>query len=179
MVGLVHIRDVRHTHPDRKARELRWRGKLLVRGLFDGEYVFELQSSDTGTTFVHYEQFSGLLVPLFKGMLERDTRPGFEAMNEALQGSNVSDTDGAVEAPYMAFVDASSSAPASLLDAMTSDAAVSAKDGGTLQIRDAGDDGGTTSQELARSTPRAAFDVLVLHGSPKHCRIGGDVRSEL
>ena len=66
-------------------RELRWRGKLLVGGLFDGEHAFELQPTDKGTRFVHHERFSGLLVPLLKGMLERDTRPGFEAMNAALK----------------------------------------------------------------------------------------------
>ncbi|MDD9933380.1 MAG: SRPBCC domain-containing protein [Myxococcales bacterium] len=66
-------------------RELRWRGKLLVRGVMDGEHVFELQPTEDGTRFLHYEHFSGVLVPLLKGMLERDTLPGFEAMNEALK----------------------------------------------------------------------------------------------
>lgn len=66
-------------------RELRWRGKLLVRGVFDGEHVFALQQTETGTRFNHYESFSGLLVPFLKGMLERDIRPGFEAMNRALK----------------------------------------------------------------------------------------------
>ena len=68
-----------------KDRELRWRGKLLVRGVFDGEHVFELQQTETGTRFNHYENFSGLLVTFLKGMLERDIRPGFEAMNRALK----------------------------------------------------------------------------------------------
>jgi len=66
-------------------RELRWRGKLLVRGIMDGEHVFELQPTATGTHFVHYENFTGVLVPLLKGMLERDTLPGFKAMNAALK----------------------------------------------------------------------------------------------
>lgn len=66
-------------------RELRWRGKLFVRGVFDGEHVFELQRTEKGTHFVHYEHFSGALAWLLKGMLERDTRPGFEAMNAALK----------------------------------------------------------------------------------------------
>jgi hypothetical protein len=66
-------------------RELRWRGKLLVRGVFDGEHVFELQRTETGTRFNHCENFSALLVPFLKGMLERDIRPGFEAMNRALK----------------------------------------------------------------------------------------------
>lgn len=66
-------------------RELRWRGKLLVRGLFDGEHCFELQPTPAGTRLRHYEHFTGLLVPLLRGMLERDTRPGFELMNRALK----------------------------------------------------------------------------------------------
>ena len=66
-------------------RELRWRGKLGVRGIMDGEHVFELIPTESGTRFVHYEAFSGVLVPFLRGMLERDTRPGFVAMNEALK----------------------------------------------------------------------------------------------
>ncbi len=67
-------------------RELRWIGSLLIRGVFDGEHVFRLVPMDDGSTrFQHFELFSGFLVPLFKGKLERDTRPGFEAMNEALK----------------------------------------------------------------------------------------------
>jgi len=37
------------------------------------------------TTFVHGENFSGLLVPLFNNMLETKTRPGFMQMNEELK----------------------------------------------------------------------------------------------
>ena len=67
-------------------RELRWLGKLLVRGVFDGEHVFQLEpTEDGGTRFVHFEEFKGLLVGLLKRKLERDVRPGFEAMNAALK----------------------------------------------------------------------------------------------
>lgn len=66
-------------------QELRWLGKLLVTGLFDGEHIFELKADSNGTRLVHRESFRGLLVPIFKRMLERDTRPGFELMNEALK----------------------------------------------------------------------------------------------
>jgi hypothetical protein len=66
-------------------KELRWLGKLIVRGVFDGEHIFELEPTPEGTRFVHREQFSGILVPLLRGMLERDTRPGFLAMNQALK----------------------------------------------------------------------------------------------
>ncbi len=66
-------------------KELRWRGKLLMPGLFDGEHIFELEATSRGTRFVHREEFSGLLVPLLRAKLERDVKPGFEAMNRALK----------------------------------------------------------------------------------------------
>ncbi len=67
-------------------RELRWKGKLLIPGLFDGEHWFRLREhAPGGTTFEHGEQFSGLLVPRFRPALEDGTRRGFVAMNEALK----------------------------------------------------------------------------------------------
>jgi hypothetical protein len=65
-------------------RELEWQGKLLFGGLFDARHRFELQTGAGGTKFIHSEQFSGLLVPLF-GRLLRDTEREFEAFNEALK----------------------------------------------------------------------------------------------
>ncbi|QDH78341.1 SRPBCC domain-containing protein [Echinicola soli] len=67
-------------------REFRWRGKLLIKGLFDGEHSFQLQAADNDCTlFLHSETFSGLLVPLFKKKLLTTTNDGFEAMNRALK----------------------------------------------------------------------------------------------
>jgi hypothetical protein len=67
-------------------RELRWLGHLLVRGLFDGEHSFTLVPlGETRVRFVQREVFRGLLVPLFSGGLNRDTRRGFEEMNRALK----------------------------------------------------------------------------------------------
>ncbi len=67
-------------------RELRWRGRLLVPGLFDGEHWFRLEPEGAGTRFHHGEDFSGLLVALMGGgaMWDR-TRDGFAAMNAALK----------------------------------------------------------------------------------------------
>lgn len=66
-------------------RELRWLGKVGVRGLFDGEHRFGLESLPGGRTlFTHAETFRGLLVPFTSGMLA-NTRAGFEAMNRALR----------------------------------------------------------------------------------------------
>lgn len=66
-------------------RELRWSGKLLFKGLFDGEHYFGLEEIDENTTlFVHGEYFSGLLVGLMPSVLEQ-TKVGFEQMNQALK----------------------------------------------------------------------------------------------
>ncbi len=44
------------------AREFRWKGKLLVTGLFDGEHFFILEQTPNGTVlFTQGEIFSGLL----------------------------------------------------------------------------------------------------------------------
>jgi hypothetical protein len=66
-------------------RELRWKGRLLVPGLFSGEHAFLLEPAAGGTHFVQRERFRGLLLPLLRGMLERGARPGFEQMNRALK----------------------------------------------------------------------------------------------
>jgi hypothetical protein len=67
-------------------REFRWKGKLVIPGLFDGEHVFILEpKSDTQLVFRQGEVFSGLLVPLFRRSLDGATKQGFIAMNEALK----------------------------------------------------------------------------------------------
>lgn len=71
---------------NRAGQEFRWKGKLLVSGLFDGEHYFILTPAADGTTqFTQGEFFTGLLVPIFRGTLDRGTRTGFEAMNLALK----------------------------------------------------------------------------------------------
>ncbi|MBI3249468.1 MAG: SRPBCC domain-containing protein [Deltaproteobacteria bacterium] len=67
-------------------REFRWKGKLLVPGLFDGEHFFSLEPrQENQVVFHHGELFSGLLVPFLKGTLDGATKQGFVAMNEALK----------------------------------------------------------------------------------------------
>jgi hypothetical protein len=66
-------------------RELRWLGRLLLPGLFDGEHTFRIEPLPEGRSrFVQSERFSGLLVRPFKSTL-RKTELGFEQMNEALK----------------------------------------------------------------------------------------------
>lgn len=67
----------------KESKELSWLGKLLFKGLFDGEHKFELIDNKNGTTrFIQSEQFSGFLVPFFN--LD-NTAVGFNAMNVKLK----------------------------------------------------------------------------------------------
>jgi hypothetical protein len=69
----------------RPGRELRWLGRLLLPGLFDGEHSFSLEPLPEGRSrLTQAERFSGLLVRPFGGSLEKTER-GFEAMNRALK----------------------------------------------------------------------------------------------
>ena len=71
---------------NQKNTEFRWKGTLGIPYIFDGEHVFQLQDNNNGTTTLHhFEYFRGVLVPLFKKMLEQNTQQGFEAMNLALK----------------------------------------------------------------------------------------------
>lgn len=66
-------------------KEFRWRGKFLIKGLFDGEHYFQLESkSPKRTLLIHGEHFSGILLPLLKGTLGQ-AENGFKAMNQALK----------------------------------------------------------------------------------------------
>lgn len=67
-------------------RELRWIGHLFIRGLVDGEHVFEIRPlGNDRCLFIQHEYFSGLLIPLIETMLNTDTARGFAEMNEALK----------------------------------------------------------------------------------------------
>jgi hypothetical protein len=67
-------------------QELRWLGRLLLPGVFDGEHILRLEPGpDGGVTFLQHEVFRGLLVPVLSSMLDRTTRPAFQQMNLALK----------------------------------------------------------------------------------------------
>lgn len=67
-------------------QKIKWLGHLLVPGIFDGKHSFELiPVGDGRTRFVQSEEFKGLLVPLMASKLNRDTRKGFEEMNQSLK----------------------------------------------------------------------------------------------
>lgn len=66
-------------------RELRWLGRLLLPGIFDGEHSLRVEPIDERRTrFVQSERFSGILVGASKRTLDK-TETGFEQMNAALK----------------------------------------------------------------------------------------------
>lgn len=67
-------------------KRLRWIGRVLVPGVFDGEHSFTIEPLGEGRVrVVQQEHFSGLLVPLLARSLDRRTLPAFEQMNQALK----------------------------------------------------------------------------------------------
>lgn len=68
-----------------RERELRWRGRLFLPGLFDGEHAFRLEQRRDFCRLHQTEKFSGILVARFGETLFEATQQGFEAMNRALK----------------------------------------------------------------------------------------------
>jgi len=65
---------------------LRWLGRLLVPGIFDGEHHFKLEAIDAQRTrLIQEERFTGMLVPQFASSLDQHTLAGFHLMNKALK----------------------------------------------------------------------------------------------
>jgi hypothetical protein len=66
-------------------REIRWLGSLWIRGLFDGEHSFRLESDGHRTHLIQSERFSGLLVGRLTDSTLHQTEEGFAAMNKAVK----------------------------------------------------------------------------------------------
>lgn len=67
-------------------KELIWKGKLFIPGLFDGKHQFIFNDNGDGTTtLTHSEEFKGLLLPLLKKKMETETKSKFEEFNIALK----------------------------------------------------------------------------------------------
>ena len=67
-------------------RELRWKGKSFLPGIFDGERIFVIEKSgDNRVSFLHKEVFKGLGVKLVGNKLDQDLRESFAKMNKALK----------------------------------------------------------------------------------------------
>lgn len=63
---------------------LRWTGRLIMPGLFDGTHQFALENTGGNTHLTQSETFRGILVPLLGGTITR-TESDFRALNEALK----------------------------------------------------------------------------------------------
>lgn len=67
-------------------RELRWVGRLWVRGLFDGEHGFRVEErADGGSLLVQDERFTGLLAGVIFRRFGDDWTTMFGAVNRALR----------------------------------------------------------------------------------------------
>ncbi|HEY9398350.1 MAG TPA: SRPBCC domain-containing protein [Nitrososphaeraceae archaeon] len=66
-------------------RELRWKGKSFLPGIFDGERIFIIEKSNNKVSFLHKEIFRGLGVKLVGEKLDEDLRESFDKMNNALK----------------------------------------------------------------------------------------------
>lgn len=67
-------------------QSFRWKGKLGINGIFDGEHYFNFETVEGGKTkLTHGENFSGIMSGLILKMIGKNTENGFHAMNEALK----------------------------------------------------------------------------------------------
>lgn len=67
-------------------KEIRWYGKSLIPGIFNGERIYTLEQIGTDQTkFIHREIFTGILVELLGNRLDKDMFNSFTEMNEALK----------------------------------------------------------------------------------------------
>lgn len=68
------------------SQEFRWKGKLGIKGIFDGEHYFILkETTPNQTRFIQGENFTGLFSGLLMKMIGEDTKAGFISMNKALK----------------------------------------------------------------------------------------------
>jgi hypothetical protein len=67
-------------------RRLRWLGRLLLPGLFDGEHSFAIEPAGPGRVrLVQQEEFRGLLARPILAVIGKPTLEGFRQMNQALK----------------------------------------------------------------------------------------------
>lgn len=70
----------------KRYQEFEWIGKLLLPRIFDGQHKFEIiDNKDGSCSFLHSEQFKGVLVPFMKKKLENNVKENFQKMNVALK----------------------------------------------------------------------------------------------
>jgi len=69
-----------------EGKEFRWKGKLGVQGIFDGEHYFLLEPlEEERTKLIQGENFSGVFAGALTAWLGKSTEAGFNSMNQALK----------------------------------------------------------------------------------------------
>lgn len=63
---------------------LRWIGRLIVPGVFDGTHQFAIEDADGHTRLTQSETFRGILIP-FTGKTISQTETDFRNLNQALK----------------------------------------------------------------------------------------------
>src|SRR5262245_28914338 len=59
-------------------QEIRWLGRVLLPGLFDGQHTFKIEPlGPNQTRFIQREKFNGVLVRFLGRSLDNETRRGF------------------------------------------------------------------------------------------------------
>lgn len=67
-------------------KELRWKGKSFMPGIFDGERIFIIEkSTNNQVSFLHKEIFTGLGVKFVGDKLGKDLKESFDKMNISLK----------------------------------------------------------------------------------------------
>jgi hypothetical protein len=67
-------------------RKLRWLGRLVMPGLFDGEHSFTIRPTGPGQVrLTQHEEFRGLLAPVLLAMIAKPTLASFQQMNQAVK----------------------------------------------------------------------------------------------
>ena len=67
-------------------KELVWRGRLLMPGIFDGTHGFRIEEvGPNQVKFTNYESFKGLFSGMIMKKIHADTEAGFERMNRELK----------------------------------------------------------------------------------------------
>jgi hypothetical protein len=69
-----------------KNKQLTWKGKIFIPGIFDAEHQFTLKKINKNKTkFTQKENFSGILSGIILNSIEKETKNSFKKMNNMLK----------------------------------------------------------------------------------------------
>ena len=66
-------------------KSLHFKAKMMAYFIFTNEKIFEIEETSDGIKLIHIENFSGLMIPLFKNKLKDYVPSMLGSMNEALK----------------------------------------------------------------------------------------------